>query len=527
MQSSDISGKNLDNPSLAHDLRVLFTAFSSRWLLIVAVMAASLALAVGFVWMTPPSYTSSADIFVDPRARDLAGLDVSPSGLGTSSQGADTGLVESQLALLTSRSALTALIEQAGLDTDPEFLGGTGRGPVSALKDLAKTLIYGPNAESYLQQGTPVEQAMDRLSRAITVERVGQTYVINISATTGSAQRSAELANGLAEIYISGGQSAADQSALQTAESLEQRLFELADVSAASQQAMQDYRQKSGLVGSQGVLVDEQQLADLNTRVTEAVVATEQARAAVEEVRTAGTTSSSTLSSELIGQLRVQIEQARSEENTLAGVYGDRHPTLQSARETRISLENALQAEMVRVLARAESDYSKALETQAALKTLLAEYEQKRAASEQASAGLRELEQIATQDRDLYESFLLRAKQAREQVALPSTTARIISAAIPAAQPSGPKVALVLAAGLLGGATLGFGLAWLLYMLFGVPQPKQRGVRKTVPEPVADRVPPAPPRAVPQPVDTVKSAAAQIRAARPPSQLRRLARLDS
>jgi succinoglycan biosynthesis transport protein ExoP len=479
-------------PSLAQDLHVLSRAFISRWKLILVVIAACLFVGVAYVWTTPPSYTSSAEIFVDPRSRDAAGLNISPSGLGNSSQGADSGLVESQLQLLSSRSVLTKLIEQLDLTIDPEFASTQGQGLGAMVRNLLRLAIYGPNSDDGADIA-PQDRAMEKLGRAIKVERIGQTYVLNIAVTTGSRQRSAEIANALAEIYVAETQITADGNALETAESLEARLAELQATSEASLQAVEDYRRANGLVGARGVLGDEQQLASMNDRLTDAVVATQNARAALDAARDAGTAPTSILSSDSVEQLRIQIAQSRSDESVLAGTFGDRHPRLVQARENRIALEQALQAEMQRIVARAQSDYDRAQETEASVRALVLQYEQQQANADQASVRLRELEQLAEQDRQLYESFATRAKQAREQIALPSSTARIISSAVPAIQPSGPKALLALAGSGLAGVILGFGLAWLLYIMRGEPahapaldQPKRRPV-------VTPKAPPASP----------------------------------
>ncbi len=479
-----------DAPSLAQDLHVLSRAFISRWKLIVLVMLACLFVGVAYVWTTPPTYTSSVDIFIDPRTRDAAGLNVSPTGLGTSSQGADSGLLESQLQLLTSRSVLEKLVARENLTSDPEFASAPGQGLGAVVRNLVRLVIYGPNGEDAADID-PQSRAMDKLSRAIKVERVGQTYVLNVAVTTGSRTRSADIANALAAIYVEETQITADGNALETAESLEARLSELQATSEASRRQVEDYRRANGLIAARSAAGDEQQLAAMNDRLTNAIVATQNARSALDAALQAGTGAGSILTSSTIDQLRIQIAQTRSEENVLVATLGTRNPRLTLVRENRRALEQELEAEMQRAIARIQSDYDRAVETEASVRALVAQYEQQQANADEASVRLAELEQAAEQDKQLYDAFALRAKQAREQIALPSSTARIISSAVPAIQPSGPKALLALAASGLGGAVLGFGLAWLLYILRG--EPVRAAARASAREkPV--HTPPAPPK---------------------------------
>lgn len=473
MRERDTTADQRDQASLAEDLRTLLSAFSCRWLMILLIILAFLGLGLLYVWASKPGYTAGADIFIDPRERNLVDLNVAPSGLGSSSQGADNALLESQIAILTSHTILTKLVENEKLTANPEFAGG-GEGIGSTVRAFARTLIYGPNAGEYGQM-TPLDRTLQKLSRNIQVKRVGQTYVLNVSVTTGSAQLSARLANALANLYLSEGQSAVDSNALESARSLEGRLEELRKASEASQKAVEAYRRDHGLIGAEGTLTDERQLADLNTQLVTATIASRQARAALDESRRSGVSgATSILSSDLANQLRMQLDQARSEESVLSGTYGARHPRLAQARQNRQSLEKALDAELTRVQARAESDYKKATATEASLRALVAQYQDRMAGANAASIKLRELEQAAERNRSLYDTFSTRAKQAREQIALPSTTARILSPAEPPSRPSEPKVATILAASLFLGAVTAFGTAWLLYLLVGPPRRRPR-----------------------------------------------------
>jgi uncharacterized protein involved in exopolysaccharide biosynthesis len=461
----DTIGRMSGQPGLADDIRALLTAFSSRWRLILVIMVAFLAIGVGYIWLSAPAYTSSVEIFTDPRERNLIDLGVTPTGLGSSSQGADVTLVESQIAIVGSRWVLTRLIEREGLEQDPEF-NSEPSGLGATLRGLAKRVIYGPNADA-LARATPFDRTLARLQRAVVVKREGQTYVLSISVTTRSPVRSAQLANALASIYLSEGQSAADSRAQESARSLEARLDELRRTSEASQKAVESYRTANGLVGTQGALIDERQLTDLSAQVVAASVASETARARLDTLRRGGAAAAT---SDVATQLRLQLDQARALESAVAGTYGTRHPRLVNVRDNVVALQRAFDAEIARVVERAATDYRNAQQTEASLKTMLTQATERLSRSNTASVKLRELEQVAAQNRSLYDAFATRAKQAREQVALPTTTARIISAAEPASAPSEPRLVVVFAASLFLGAVTGLGVAWSLWLFSGPPR---------------------------------------------------------
>ncbi len=462
--SSEVVGTKAGDPGLADDLRTLFQAFSCRWRLIATIVGVFLLLGLAFVWVSAPAYTSSVDIFIDPRERNLVDLGVTPTGLGSSSQGADAALVESQIAILGSRAVLGALIEREKLELDPEF-NGDSSGLAGTIRDSVKVLLYGPNFGDYTQ-ATRFDRALAKLERVVKVKRVSQTYVLNISVTTGSPTRSARLANALAAIYLTQGQAAADDSAREAAHSLEARLAELHDASEQSQRAVEDYRRDNGLMGVQGVLVAERRAAELSAQAVSASIDAETARVTLDGLRRGG---AGAAVSEIATRLRIQIEQARLEEQTIARTFGTRHPRLEPARDARISLERALDAEIARILARAESDHRNAVSRQASLEAMLAQSEDRLARSNTASVKLRELEQVAERNRSLYDAFATKAKKAREQISLPTTTARILSVAEPASVPSEPRILVVFGVSLFLGVVVGFGAVWVMWLFLGPP----------------------------------------------------------
>ena len=458
-------GGRVSEASLAEDLRLLARAFSSRWWLIAGIVSLFILAGFAFVWLTPKTYTSTVSIFIDPRERSLVDLGVAPTGMGSSSQGADGALVDSQMTILTSRSVLGELVSRERLDTDPDFIGGAS-GPVADLREILSASVHGAGRGG-VDGAPPFDRALAAVQKAVDVKRVDNTYVLDVSVTTNSPTRSAALANALSDIYLSNGQSVVDNSARESAASLEARLVELGRTAEESQQAVEDYRRENGLLDTAGVPLAERQVGELSSQLVSASVATEAAKATLEALRENGI---GTSASDMANQLRMEIGQARAEESMLSDTFGPRHPRLVRAREQRRVLEKTLEAELARELAKVEADYRAAVAQQAALRDMLTRAQESLARSNAASVKLRELEQTAKQNRELFDSFATKAKQAREQIALPTTTARVISSAQPALRPTAPRAKLILASSAFLGCVVGFGTAWFLYLLIGPPK---------------------------------------------------------
>jgi capsular polysaccharide biosynthesis protein len=238
ISAAQLPGDIGTRPSLKEDLRVVAEALGSRWMLILAVVIVCLGGGIAYMWQATPSYKSAVDILMDPRPRTIVGLDVVPTGLGSSSLGSDTGLVDSQVQLLSSRTLLTQVIHKLDLDQLPakpahaSIFGGVA--------SLARTLLYGPN-QSDFEAGTPFDRTLAALQSSLKIERLGNTYVLRVTVTSDSSQRAADIANAIAAAYVSQGQDAVNQETRSTADALTARLAQLKASSDQAQQALEAY----------------------------------------------------------------------------------------------------------------------------------------------------------------------------------------------------------------------------------------------------------------------------------------------
>jgi uncharacterized protein involved in exopolysaccharide biosynthesis len=506
--------------SLADDIRTVWRAFTYRWKMIVLIVLVFGGLGLGYMWTATPGYESSVEILVDPRERDLVEGEVAKTGLGSSSFGADASLVESQVGIITSSSVLGRLIEEFDLENDSEF-GLKSASLAGAISSAIKAIVYGPNYSNYDSQSS-FDRALEKLYEAIAIERVGNTYIMRIAVTTEDPVKSARLADGIARIYLAEGQGAANSSSEEAALALEARLDDLRIEAEAARQAVEDYRVANGLLDADNLMLDEAQLRDLNTQVTQARIATEAARNWLEEVQRVGeapataTLSGNTLSSGLVEELRTQLDTAVAEAQSLSATMGPRHPTLVKAQQRVQALQASLAAEFARIAGSAESGYQSSLANQQKLEAMLAEYEGRQAEANSASVRLNDLQRVADTKTGVYQSFLTRAIEARQQIELPTSTARVISPASISSRPSEPRLTIVMAVSLFVGVVLASGIAWLQHVLFGTPA---ADATTAGPRPDGTRRPRRPflpawklPRREPRP-ETVKAAPASPAAA--------------
>ncbi|MDB5591868.1 GumC family protein [Enterovirga sp.] len=449
------------------DAKSLWTALVTRKGTILAVFGAAMLLALAYIWMTPPLYTATAEIIIDPRKRDMVDKEIVQSGLGTSSLGPDTFLLDSQVQVMLSQNVLRGLIEQTDLVSDPEFVGTSRSAFANRAIDLLKLLVRGPQADS-IARTSDYERALANLLQRLDIKRKGNTYVFAVSVRSESAARAAEIANGLVALYTEEVNRSARARVEGASRLLDARLDELRQKVSESRDKVETYRNAHGLISTERLTVIEQQLRDLNLQLARVSTAANAARSRWQEAaRLQKMTAEQALASGLVESavltaLRERAAAITVEEGSLSMTLMQNHPALVAVRESRAALQRSIQAEIRRVIARIKHEHDVSTSEESSLRTRIAGLEKAIATTNRASVTLQELLREADANAALYEQFLGRAKSAREQINIPSETVSLISKAFPPTRPSWPAEPLILGfAALLGLALGGLAAVWL------------------------------------------------------------------
>lgn len=168
--------------------------------LIMATTVAGTLLGGGVALLTPRTYSSTAELLADGR-----GLSADTSAPQPAMPDeALRAMVENQLRVLRSQSLLADVADRLNLSDDPEF-DGTAEG--MSLSALAKIISGAPGNTDPEQRKLIAAQV---LARSLEITRDGASFVIDITATTRDADKSALIANTLAETFLAtGGQAGA------------------------------------------------------------------------------------------------------------------------------------------------------------------------------------------------------------------------------------------------------------------------------------------------------------------------------
>ncbi|MDJ0930990.1 GumC family protein [Breoghania sp.] len=436
------------------DTLAMLTILLRRIWLVLLTAVVFAGLTAGFTLMVSTIYRASMLVLIDPSVRQPFDNPNLPTRSGN-----ESGVIDSQVALISSDTILRPVVRQFNLVKDEEFgiEGGTGLlsgwlGMISAPEQSDKPL-------SEVQQEN---KAVKNLGKALTVKREGLTFVVSISVESREPEKAAKIAEAIAHSYLADQKSQKETSSVELMEQIDKRLISLRERLQKAESAVQKFKEKNGLqsTGTSGLLIN-QELGDLNTQLTEARAEVAEKEARYKELSAVlkkdispeaiNDLSASQPVSQSVSQLRDQYARAVRLEANLETELLPSHPDLIRAKSQVTRIKGLLQAETERIADAARMDYAVARERVANLEKAIGSSVSKANVGDAASIHLRELETEAKTTRTLSQNILGCAKEIAEleQVVVPG--ARIIASARAPEHPVWPRKKLMVAlAGILG-----------------------------------------------------------------------------
>ncbi len=159
-----------------------------RWAILVPLVL-SIAAAYGYLQVAQPSYTARAQIIIDPRLPQFI-----PGHNEETVLAWDSAQVESEIAVLQSERIAAAVVTKLGLDRDKDFRASP------SLLTRARSLLGWTNAPD--EKPDRFRDAVNLIQDGLWVRRTGLSYAIDITFSFPDAFRTSEIANAVAEAYI-------------------------------------------------------------------------------------------------------------------------------------------------------------------------------------------------------------------------------------------------------------------------------------------------------------------------------------
>lgn len=443
--------------------------FAKRQYLVI-ILAASFALTTSIIYLrvTPPTYTAQVQILLGSPSSQF----VQQQSL-IADPGLDRGQIETQLQLVRSRAIAVAVINKLKLADDPD-LNPSSQSSSSLLARLRSWIAPAPQRLE-VDSDQPAETAISAFQNRVTVVRADFSNVIEIGYSSSNARRAAEVANAIANAYLSDQQKAKIEANRSATSWLHDRLRDIGNQALEAERAVSEYKSKNNIVTLSGKPLDDQQITDLNSRLIAARSATADASARMKRyqaildansgdstpIGTIDAAGPDSVNSPIINGLRTQYLELTRREREWSARFGHDHAAVVNLRTRMHDVRASILDEVRRLAEASRNELEVAKQRQRELENQLNSAVFQSRSTNTAELTIRDLESRATELRTMYGTFLQRYMGSVQQESFPVSETRVI---YPAAKPqskSKPKTPLVLALGIFGGLALGIGLGLL------------------------------------------------------------------
>ena len=332
-------------------------------------------LGVTYLLVAPPKFTASTKILIGAQSGspNLSNKDgIEP--LINSSQ------IESEIQIVTSENVSRNVIETLHLDKDPQFLGERD-GAVGNLMKIVKPIIL-PIFFSLEPQKTYADAnndynllaALGIIQRNLQVERVGISYVVEISYSSTDRERSARIANAFADAYLDENNKAREHAFSQTSAWLRDRLTGLRAQAEDAEQAVSVFEKENNIDSTTGKALTQEKQEQLREQVTKAQQRTADAKAKLNDSQNIISMLSASgdvtalagvaFSDPIMTSLRQQYIELSNRERELTSTYGENSTTVRNLRINRQTLKDSMLQELQQINQRASVEYNGALKSQ-------------------------------------------------------------------------------------------------------------------------------------------------------------------
>jgi len=438
------------------------------------VMAAAFLLAFAAVaiysFQLQASYTATSRVIINSRDQKIVDIGAVLSGMP-----ANAAILDTEAEILRSRTLIEKVVQRLDLVNDPEFNAAKAVPSewdqrVGGIKSFIRGLLPFGKQEADPADKAPVDPAIaeraeldsviSAVRESIWVNRVGSTFIIEISASSASPDKAALLANTLAEVYLDNQLDTKFKATRRAQEWLDARVGELRDELRDAEGLVEAHRASTGLLRTGGDTLTEQTIRSINADLTaaQADYATKSARLRNmnEQMRSGSGVDSiaEAQNSTSIANLRAAQTALSARKSDAMRRYGEKHPSYQTIILEEQDNERLINAELQRIASSLEQEVLIARERVNSLQSSLNRAKGELASNNRAGVEQAALERDALATRTLFEEFNNRFKETSELDGITEADAVVDSYAPVPGSPSFPNTNLNLMLGFMLGLAL-------------------------------------------------------------------------
>lgn len=452
----------IDFPELAR------TIGRYKWgILGITLLATALAALAAFT--IEPTYRGTVSVMLELRPQRVVQIqDVYDPG---------TGLADyygTQYMVLKSRQLAEKVVDKLNLVEHPAF--NKEKGAVSQWLeklDPRRFLPFLPPVEDTPESPESKRTAVvQSVVESLTVEPITHTQIIVVHFDSSDQQLAVDVPNTLAELYIESGLQAKLDATQKATSWLTEKLEEIRKNLAASEAALQAFREQEQLVNVGGArTLSEEELVDYSRRLREAQKTRADFAASFEKIRAAGNdpkrlrSISALLVDPLVQRASEGYLSAQEAVKQLEERYGSKHPQMATARARLSTAEAAFDAQL-RVAAQGlKTEYELAREAEEVLSGQVATARSQIRRLDRKDNELSSLQREVDANRELFDTFMTRFKETDTTSGFDNLIARVVDPAVKSQKPFAPSKKKWILLGAAAGFLASLMLALLHYAL--------------------------------------------------------------
>lgn len=407
------------------------TLWRGKLLIILATFLAILAGGYYAYIAATPLYRATAVVILETKQESIVDLQSVLGGMS-----GDTSEVNSEVEVFRSRALMGRVVDRLDLIADPEF-NGSLRDPslMDQVKGTVKSLLGSAAPVEVTTPGRIRDATITSLLAQVTIRNVPQSLVFQVTVETSDAQKSAEIADTIAALYVQDQIDVKLEATAQATTWLSGRVTELQGQLETAEAAVSAFNSSTALISVEALQLLDRQVKDLRDRIGSTELSLTQSQAALDTLTQADT----------------RQAQAAAANLTLP-------QSLSGTNATNSTDARDFDARFAQVVNRAQIEVTRITQQLAALRTSEATLQSQINSQNADLIKLQQLTREAEATRLLYEYFLTRLKETSAQEGIQQPDSRILSDAVVPNAASSPRKSLILAMSTILGLMIGAAL---------------------------------------------------------------------
>lgn len=435
-----------------------------QWAILAFALVVTLVAGV-IAFVSTPIFEAKTTLLIETSKQKVLSIEDVYGGTGASRE-----YFQTQVEIIKSREVALKTIVKLKLYDNPAY---DPRLPPKGVAAFVKQIGFATEeAPKEWNEQTLAEAVLASFTNDLSIEPIRLSQLVVIRFSSPDAALAAKVTNTLAQTYIQNDLDARYQMTRTASEWLQEQLSGLKEKMNQSEQVLQGFREKQGIVKMQEDAQNgaAQQVSQLQMRLIEARTRRAEIESTYKTVQDAA--SAGDLASQPAVLVSMQVadakRQAAETQRALSEVsqrYGKEHPRYVKAESEYKSASENLTRQIELVVGGISNEYQRARSTEKTLEAALGSARGSVQSVNRKEFELGVYEREADSNRQMYDMFMKRAKETNVAGDLQTTVARIVDLAPVPQSPIKPKKSLIIAVALVLGLLAGVMLSLLMELL--------------------------------------------------------------